>query len=329
MDYWNARKSITQKQIQPVYFFVGEEQYLADDLVRRILEIVVDPGTKDFNLDVCYASETDAESIINVASSYPMMAERRAVVVKELQKMSPAKLKLVAAYVQKPSETTCLILLSNALSKKTDAAKKIYKYAECVEVKTLYENQVSDWLRNYLKEKKLSMSVEASRLFQASVGTSLRSIVSEIDKIQLNIGSRTKIEEEDVAEAVGVSRSFTVFELCDAVGNRNSAYALKIVKHMMEAGESAIGIISLLGRHFRLLLKTKTLLSRGTAQSALSKTLRVNPFFVKNYIAQSKNFTFAQLRKSFKYLLEADVSLKSTSMKPQIVLEMLIINIIT
>lgn len=328
MDYWQIKERIAQGEIEPVYLFVGDEDYLAEDLTNRLLRGVLEPGSEDFNLNIFYASEAEVGDIINAACAYPMMAERRVVIVKELHKILPGKLAALLTYLKNPLLTTCLILIAEQLDFRLSATKKLRDAAVYVPLKRLYENRVNQWLRNYLKEGEYTISEEALQLLQASVGTSLRAIVNEVGKIQLNIDPRREIEEDDVAHSVGISRQFSVFELCDAVGRKDALSSLKILSHMMNAGESAPGLVSMLTRHFRLLLKTKELLGRGVAESSISKEIGVNYHFINRYIQQSKNYDMRRFNSIFELLLATDIALKSSAQNPRLLLEVLLLQIL-
>ncbi len=328
MNYWALKKEIDGGVVRPVYLFVGEEDFLADELVKKILQVTVEEGTEDFNLDIFYASEVDIGDVINAASAYPMMAEKRSVVLKEIHKLSPAKLATLSTYVAKPLDTTCLILMGENLNLRLKAAKQLRDRATFVQMKPLYENQASEWMKTYLRERNIEISDEATRLLLASAGTSLRALVREVEKIQINIKPRRTIEEEDVAASAGITRQFSIFELCDAVGKKDINASLHILNHMMSAGESAPGLVSMLTRHFRILLKTRELLKRRQPEKTISQTIGVNPFFLKNYIQQSSNYTSFEIGRIFELLLDADITLKSSPQKPRLVLELLLMRVI-
>ncbi|TAK50833.1 MAG: DNA polymerase III subunit delta, partial [Bacteroidetes bacterium] len=95
-----------QRQFASVYLFFGEEEFLFAEGLDSLIEHAVDPSTSSFNLDVFYGSEIDARKIIEAASSYPMMAERRVVIVKEFDKVSNKE--LLVSYLEKPFSSTSL-----------------------------------------------------------------------------------------------------------------------------------------------------------------------------------------------------------------------------
>ena len=84
--------SFKKKEFAPVYFFSGEEDFLIDEIISAVVAEAVDPATRGFNLDVIHGSETDGKDIVSIASSFPMMAERRVVIVKDFDRVSNKEL---------------------------------------------------------------------------------------------------------------------------------------------------------------------------------------------------------------------------------------------
>lgn len=320
-------KKTEQDRIYPVYLITGPEDFLVEQNTTRLKQLAVVPGTEDFNLDILYANETDAAAIVNIAMSYPMMAERRTVIVKNLEWLPTKGIELLVNYVQKPAPTTCLILTAQKLDFRKTHFSKIKAGSTFIEAKPLYENQIPDWVRNFLREKGLQISDEALRLLQASTGTSLRRIVSELEKVLVNLDGKTLIELADIERVVGVSRQFNIFEFCDAVGSKNIKKSIHILNGMLQLGESPQGMLAMLNRHFFILTKIKDLLAQNTRKEQMAKELKVNPYFVDNYARQASSFTRARLTEVFDLLLDADLKLKTSYQKPKMVLEMLLINI--
>jgi DNA polymerase-3 subunit delta len=96
----------------------------------------------------------------------------------------------------------------------------------------------------------VSITPEAATLIHSYVGRSLRELQNELDKLSLFIGKRAMIGVDDVNAVVGMSRQFNVFELQASVGAKEYARALEIVGHLLEAGESAVGLVTMLTRYY-------------------------------------------------------------------------------
>ncbi len=329
MDYGDARAAIEQGRVAASYLLLGAEDFLADDLVRRLIAKVLQPGEEQFNLDVFYGSDADAAAIVNAASSYPMGAAHRVVLVKEVEQLTSAALEMVAAYVQRPSPTTCLILVAESLDLRLRGARALCQGVTVVDLKPLRERQVQEWVRSYLGEQGVTISEDALRLLHECTGNSLRALASELTKVLLNIYPRTSIAEEDVAATIGVTRGFTVWELCDSVGRRDLRSGHLILRHLLDGGTSATALVASLASHFRRLTVARGLSGR-LAKGELAEKLEVREYFVDKYVEQSRRFTQEELSQAFEKLLAADAALKSRSHRDhgRLVLELLLVRLI-
>jgi DNA polymerase-3 subunit delta len=74
---------IQRGKISPVYLLHGEETYLIEDTLAEMIEILAPKNVRDFNLDVFSDSNVSVNEILSMADTYPVMAERRVVVVKD------------------------------------------------------------------------------------------------------------------------------------------------------------------------------------------------------------------------------------------------------
>jgi DNA polymerase-3 subunit delta len=323
------KNEINKQKVAPVYFFYGEEIFFIEHLTKLLIKKAIEPGTEDFNIDILYGNEVDGARVVDVSLSYPMMAPRRMVVVKNIHSMSQNHLNLIEKYVNHPSLSTCLLLTSEKADIKKSIFQKIMKKSVVVEARSLYDNEIPAWIRSYLKEKDYTIADDALRLLHAYVGKSLKEISSEIEKIFVNLGNKKNIEKKDVENVVGSLRHFSIFDLCDAIGNKNIKKSIYILNQMLQMGEAPTAIISLIYRHFAILTKVKELGQRKTKHNEIASVLNLRPAFINNYLQQTQNFSVEQLKSALSYLLEADESLKTSYQKSRLTLELLVIKIIS
>ena len=85
MDFNKIIQSIKAKELKPIYFLHGEEPYFIDAISDAIIENALDEAERDFNQAIVYGKDSDVISIISQAKEYPMMAQRRLVVIREAQ----------------------------------------------------------------------------------------------------------------------------------------------------------------------------------------------------------------------------------------------------
>jgi DNA polymerase-3 subunit delta len=272
-----------------------------------------------------YGAEADARDIVSHASSFPMMAERRVVVVRELDRVSNKE--LLSGYLEHPSETTCLILQTV----KADFRKKPYTVAKrsgmAIEFRPLYDSQIPGWITTHVGSQGRTIEPDAARMLATYVGQSLREIRNEIEKLLLFTGERRQIRLDDVQAVVGASREYNVFELQKAVGGRQVSRAVLIVDRMLESGESPVMIVVMLTRFFSLLWKVHDMRRRGVPPLAQASEAGLAPFQLKEFTEAAVHHDVADIERSFGALVEADEQLKSTSMDPKVVMEVLMVHL--
>ncbi|OQX96456.1 DNA polymerase III subunit delta [candidate division KSB1 bacterium 4572_119] len=330
ISYLQAKLNISKSNsFEPVYLIYGEERFLHEDITNRILEKSLDAGSRDFNFDIFFAGDVEVEKVIDIARSYPMMSERRVILVKEIQKFKPAALKKLADYSGKPSETTVLMLIypNRALTGKS--ISKIASGAYSINCRPLYEDETMKWIKEFAASKKLEIGTQAVHSLYELVGNSLLDLVNEIEKIQINIAPETKITVENVVKISSMLKLNTVFELCDTVGEKKFKKSISILNNLLSRGEKPTGIVRQLFRHFANLAKIRdSIAQRKGSAGELQKVTRLSPFFINKIKNQARNFSSTELRRSFFYLATADLHLKTSYQPPKLVMELLIYNLI-
>jgi DNA polymerase-3 subunit delta len=312
--------------VSPVTLFHGGEDFLIDECVQKAIDATLDEGTKSFNLDVVYGSKTDVQEVIAHASAFPMMGDKRVVVVKEFEKLAttdPAK-EIFKAYLEHPLASTCLLLVSLDGDLRKKPFTDLKKLADVVECKPMYDNEVPDWIEKRIRQMGKSADPESCRLLHAYVGNSLRALQNELEKLFIFVGEKKAITAEDVSEVVGASKGYTIFELQNAVGRKDLRDALRILHAMLEAGQQPQLIIIMLTRFFQQLWKLSELNPKRTPDAEMTKLVGVNPYFLKQLVRFQSNFSSSHLENSFRVLRETDTVIKSISRDKQGVMDLLI-----
>lgn len=302
---------IKNGHLKPIYFLMGEEPYYIDKISDYIENKVLDESEKGFNQMSLYGRDVSIEDIIGNAKRFPMMADRQVVIVKEAQDLSRSIEKLVS-YANNPQTTTVLVI--NYKYKKLDKRKALYKAIKKVgvvfESKKLYENQVADWIRRVLAPKNYTISPKAAQMLVEFLGTDLSKINNEIEKLQIILPKGSQITPETIEENIGISKDFNNFELRKAIGERNSIKAHQIVNYFAENPKDnpMVMTVSLLFSYFSQLLHFHGLSDKSPRNVA--SALRVNPYFVNDYVVAARNFPMRKVSAIIGLLREFDVKSK-------------------
>lgn len=330
LSYDDFHASVGEEIFAPVYLFIGKEDFLIEQCVELIVKALVPQETRGFNLDVVYGSKAEAKGVIAHASSFPMMGDRRVVVVKEFEKLvvGESAEEIVNNYVQHPLNSTCLVLVSAEPDFRKRPFLELKKVATIVSCDLLYDNEIPAWVSKRVREKGKTASIDACRLLQAYVGNSLRPLDNELDKLLIYTGDREELTTDDIAAVVGASKGFTVFDLQNCIGRKDMKEALTVLARMLEAGESPQMIIVMLTRFFTTFLRISELRQHRVPESQYSAELRMSPYFLKQYLVYHANFSSQHIEIAFRRLLAADTELKSSSADPHLVMDLLVYSLV-
>ena len=302
---------IKNGQIKPIYFLMGEEAYYIDRISEYIEKNVLDEAEKGFNQIVLYGRDISIDDIVSNAKRYPMMAERQVVIVKEAQDLSRTIEKL-SDYANNVQPTTVLVI--NYKYKKIDKRKALYKAIQkagvVYESKKLYENQVADWIRRVLAGQHYTIAPKAAQMLVEFLGTDLSKIDNELSKLKIVLPENTQITPEHIEENIGISKDFNNFELRKAVGEYNVVKAHRIAKYFADNPKDnpMVVTVSLLFNFFSQLLHFHGL--NDKSPRSVASALKINPYFVNEYITAARNFPMKKVSQVVSTLREFDVKSK-------------------
>ncbi len=324
----DLQSSILRNDVKPLYYFFGEEDFLIEEMVKLLIEKNIDESLKGFNLDMIDGGSINVREVVAYASAYPMISEKRVLVVRDFNKLiqSENNKEIMLRYLQNPSQTTLLIMIGTKLDNRTTIAKAIKEYGTVVEFKPLYDNQVPAWIQNHARVFEKNISEEATHLLAEYVGNSMREIHTELEKLSIYLGDKLTIEEDDVSSVVGVSKSYNIFALQNAIGQRDISKAVTILEIMMENGENSIGTIAMLTKFFQKLwiLKGSSLRS----ETEMANLFKINKYFVQNFVSAASNYKLTEIENAFNELTLADETLKMSKMDEKLTMTLMIYNII-
>ena len=306
------------KAYGPVYLFIGTEDFLIDECIRSIIGDLLTPDAKSFNLDMLDGEKVNTKDALSHAEAYPVMSERRVVVVKDFDAMagSEGARSALSDYIQKPLETTCLILAAEKPDFRTKPFNELKKKGVVFEFAPFYDDRIPGWIESRCGSFGKSIDTEACRLLHSYVGNSLRVLSNELEKLSIYVAERKRITADDIVHVVGVTRGNSIFDLQNALGHGDLQKALTIVQRMMESGESPQGMIVMLTRYFTVLWKIRELRMQGSSDNTIAGEIKISPYFLKDYIEASQNYSPGHLETIFNVLLQTDIDLKSSSLDP-------------
>lgn len=231
ITYDDIMRDLKARKVAPVYYLMGEEDYYIDRLSDAIVNAVLTEDEKDFNLDIVYGAEVDIDKVIELAHAYPMMAEKRVVLVREAQAIR--SLEGLDTYLAHLTPTTVLVFCHKhgKLDARKAAAKALQQVGVVFESKRLFDNQLAPFISRYFSQHNVDIEPQAIQMLAGHVGSDLSRLTTEMDKLLLALNGNRVVGAALVEEQTGMSKDFNDFELQSALAMRNIFRANQIVKY--------------------------------------------------------------------------------------------------
>jgi DNA polymerase-3 subunit delta len=322
----DLERAVARGEVAPLYFIYGEEEFLVERLVQRLLDKIVSADFKDFNFSVFYGKESRAEQIVDSAMTLPMFAQRRVILVKRADEMSADAFEQMLSYLQNPSPDSCIVFQGAKADQRRKFFLELKKADLLVEFKKMKDDQLAGFIRRETEQCGKKIDPAAAEMIVYYTGNNLRELVAQLDKLASYCGERSTITADDVRAMASDTKIDSVFELAEAMGRRNLARAMRQLQTVLRDTDAPYMLIGALARHFRQLCMVRGLMQKKLSSDEIGRQAKINPYFLKGVLEQARNFRLDEFTGIFSQLHNADVELKSGG-RQQTLLEMLVFSI--
>lgn len=322
------QQAIKKRDLPAILYFYGDE-FLQQQSLQKLERALIEPGSEDFNRQVFYGRNLDISTLLDAVLTLPVFAPRRLVIVKDAQHLAADDYERLLAYVAKPVEETCLVFSADKIDNRRKFFQQLKKRDALVEFNTLVERQIPGFVRERLEERHFQITGDALQLFMLRVGSGLHEIAIEIEKLMLYAGQGRLLDVADVQAVVSCARSENIFDIGNAVASFSAGKALALGRALLAESEPPVKILVLLTRHFRQMWRVRELEADGCPRRDIAARAGVPPFVVDRLSKQGKEYTRNNFKRAFALFLEADLAMKSSGARAEVVLEQLLLRLAT
>ena len=311
-------KNLSEDKFSKIYLLMGEETFFIKKICQFFENNFIEDHNKSFNQEIFYGRDISIENIISSCKSFPMMSDKKLVIIKEAQELdifkrnNDKKNELLINYLSNINPSTTLIFCLN--NKTLDKRGKLFKsFNESSSIldssskeNKIYDNQLPKWIESEVNKKKYSISNDALLILTENIGNNLEKIDNALNKIYSNIESKN-ISKDDILNLVGINREYNLFEFQDSLIDRNSLKCGKIMNYFT-SNEKKFPIQQLIiymyGFYSKLLVvKSKNLSNPDTISSEIS----VHPYVARSYARAMQNYTLNELFMIISFIKELDL----------------------
>jgi DNA polymerase III subunit delta len=305
------------------YLIIGSDPYVRTQEEKKLRDKFLASGEIDLNYSVC--APEDGERIMDSLGTMPFLADKRVVLVRSSQEIPASFISVIEAYLEKPSETSVLILSCDGSFAKKAEYRALSKKMTTISADRPTPQKLRSGIMTFFKKENVEISPRAVELILELKGDDPLLIKAELEKLAA-YSRGEKIDVKDVEELVGRSVTETVFKLVDAINAKNSKWALRVMKDLGDPKKEAPKIIGYLAGHIRVIQKIKLLSMKGAGINEMVAAVGKRAYFAE---PQARKLSVKNIDKWVCLLLEADTDIKRGRKEPSLVLEMLLTRLVS
>ena len=226
VTFTTLSKEIKGGKFRNIYVLQGEEPYYIDRLQQLIIDAALTEDQRDFNLSLYYGNTANVREVISACQQYPAFSQYKVVVVREAQLIPKQPghkndLDLLAAYAEKPLQSTILVICHKGETLKSKPFTEALKSAKTGVIfdsnKVREGRDLEGLIVNYANSLGCNIDTKATSMLADHIGTDIARMFSELDKLSI-LAADKNITPLLIEQNIGISKDFNNFELEDALG---------------------------------------------------------------------------------------------------------------
>ncbi len=307
-------KNIKNKELQPVYFFHGEEPYFMDVAVKSFENDVLGEDEKAFGQTVLYGKDTSIPEIVALAQQFPMFGDLNLIVVKEAQdlKFNESERDILTNYVNSPVETTVLVFAHKykKFAVNTKLAKALSKHGMIFLSEAVKEQHLPRWISDECTNLGIKTAPNIPQLLSEYLGNNLSRISNELNKLKIVLEDGEILDGALVEKHIGISKDYNNFELRKAIAERNREKTMKIAFYMGKNDKvnPFPAAVSMLYNFFSNLVMAQATSTKDTR--AIQSSLGMNYYEAQDVVVAMRNYSLKNSTRIISILREMDLKSK-------------------
>lgn len=293
-----------KNKVENVYLFTGEDSYLKQTAYKLIKKATIGNCISDFNENFFDNENWNPEKFIEAVNGLPFACGYKLIHVKNLEKISEKDKQIIQNCIDNVQPSTCLVIELNANLKGLHGG-------EIVDCNNLNNAALSQYINNEIAKSGKKIEPAATNLLIEFCSQNMTKIVSEIPKLIAFSGDEI-INCDMIKSLISPDEEFQIFELTEALGNKNKDKSIKLLQNLLEKKESAL--LSLITNHFRRVAFCSL---SDYSNEELAEMFDVKPFAILKARNQCKYFSKIQLKNILSLLEEVDFMIKSGQMQAE------------
>lgn len=304
----------------PFYLLEESESYQEN----KFLNSLKTKGTEILSYN---SKENSFDEILQAANTFSMFAQSRLLIVEQHKELNEKQEEELLKYIDAPSPATTVVWKVKKLDKRKRFAKQIQAKKVMMTFVQPKIFEMGQWVDEISKEVGVSVDRDGKAALIEAIGANLSQLHRELEKLKLYVYPETKVMKKDVDALVLKTSGDDVFAFTDQVIGKDLKKAYPTLAHLMEEGTVPLVLLSMLVRHYRILLKMHDGIARRLPAAQLGGFAGIPPFLVQRYMDQAKKVNAIKCRNAMTHLQKLDKEFKSTGLSNRMLLESTILHL--
>lgn len=315
-------EDIKSGSFEKIYLIYGTEEYLKKQYKNKIKTAIC--GDDTMNYSYFEGKDCDTKEIIGISETLPFFADKRLVMM-EHSGFFKSSNDVINEYIDSIPETTCLVFVESEVDKRNKLYKKVKEAGYICEMTEQNNAALEKWIVGILNQNGKKITKNTLELFIASVGTDMQNISKELEKLICYCLERDVISDDDVRNVCSVQISSKIFDMIDAMSNKDRKKALGLYYDLIAMKEPPMRILFMLSRQFNIMLQVYELSERGEDNGTIASKVGIQPFIVGKVLRQLKSFSGKMLVNALEECIKIENDIKNGRMDEKAGVEMILI----
>lgn len=325
------KEELKNNKLGNLYLFYGQEEYLKKYYLDSIEKAVLENDLSALN-KLVLEGKFEMQKIEEACETMPVFSEKKLVLVrnsgifksgKEGSKQQSVKDELIN-YLKNVPSYTVLVFYEEEIDKRLKTVDAVKKNGLIVDFPFQKPAELVKWVTKALKSHMKEISVEDASYLIEICEQGMTEILNEVNKLVMFVGDRTRITMADIEKVCTKSVKSRIFDLTDAVAEKNLDKALKLLNDMIILREPLPKILFMITRQLRHVLEMKLLCKEGMNVKDASAKIGITPYAGGKVSSQAKSFSTQKLKEGIKEAFELDLAIKTGRINDRVAAELLI-----
>ena len=319
----NIKKHIKEQQFNNIYLICGEEEYTKRNLKKMLADAIV-PLDDNMNRGYFEGKNINFKQIIDLCETMPFFSERRLILLENTGCFEKACEEMLE-YLPGLTDTTYIVFVEEKIDKRSKMYKLVKDKGYVCECNRLNSDNLMKWILTKIGKENKKITRDTMNYIVDILGNDLEKISCEIEKLLCYTLNKEVIEIADVDTVCTPEITGKIFEMIDAMGNKNRKKALELYYDLLSQKEPPMRILFMLSRQFNIMLQIKELTEKHMNKKEIEEKLKMKGFVISKAQGQLKNFAGDAIRNAIEKSIELEESVKNGNINEKVAVELLLI----